>query len=397
MIAVDNDLLRGYIHMWRRRVSREEAMAIRAEIQERTPLENAEMEYEREPGRRKQRRPGFNRARLLDLMAESVEIGAREAFQREERVSLTMHVKGVRDFVKVQGKVRKCTRVNILRQPAFAIFIEFDRLDSSQVKKLSWARDQLVPKRRPVRLKREEETPAPTPAPTPTPAPAANTRETTPPEKVVPPPETTARIRRPVALLELIDGLDRFEVTSDLVLAIIEAAEAGMDVEVLYPQESARPQLAEGEPAEEETVGENLPGKGQARPMNVYRLARNTQLYFSEEGRPVGPAAELIYLSRLQAPESCFAVVLELDTMFQPGTQGFKRGSILLFSTTERVDSGDFAFVKSRSGDEFAQVFFDKQDSVRIRLLNPKYRERVVRRSEVRLLCKLVGHYEDLI
>ena len=69
--------------------------------------------------------------------------------------------------------------------------------------------------------------------------------------------------------------------------------------------------------------------------------------------------------------------------------------SLLLFSINEPVNSGDFAFIKSRQVDEFAQVFFDKTDEIRIRPLNSNYRERVARRSEVRLLCKLVGHYAD--
>ena len=82
--------------------------------------------------------------------------------------------------------------------------------------------------------------------------------------------------------------------------------------------------------------------------------------------------------------------------MTHDGTQSFERSAILVFSTTEKVESGDLAFIKTRAKDEFAQVFFDKEDEVRLRLLNPKYPERVVKRHEVRVLCKMIGYYQDL-
>ena len=386
-LAVDNAAPRDYIRGTKAWTFSGDEMAIRAEIPERTPIENVEMEYTRESESRKRRRGGFNRARLLDLSETSLELGAREAFRSGEKLSVSMHVKRIKDFMKIDCKVRKCTRVTILKQPAFAVILEFGKLAPDQAKNLAWARDQLVPKRQAAPLQRAEEKREVTPMP--------RVVEKAAPRRDEPAPEAKARVRRPVALLELIDGLDKFEVTDDLILAIIEAAEADMDVEVLYPKDAVGRLPDEEEPEAQETPAQALPVEGQARPMNVYRLARNTRLYFSEEGQPVGPAAELIYLSRLKTPANCFAVELGMDTMTQTGAPSFSRGSILLFSTTERVDSGDFGFIKTRSGDEFAQVFFDKNDEIRVHPLNSRYREHVVRRSEVRLLCKLIGHYED--
>ena len=359
-------------------------MAIGVVVPDRIPLKNAELEYERAPKYRKQRRPGFNRARLLDLTDKSVEIAAREAFEVGEQVSLKMHVKGVKNFLSISGEVKKrSTRVNILKQPAFAILIDFGPLKAGEAKKLSWARDQLVSRQGPVRLRRKEE--------------RDETADTTVADRAASAPEAAARVKRPVALLELIDGLDKFEVTGDLIMAVIEAAEAGMDVEVLYPKRVSRPLLQEEEEVpEEELEAEVISQEGPIRPMNVYRIARDARLHFSDAAQPVGPASELIYLSRLKTPKDCFAVVLERDNMQHPGEKSFKRGSILIFSAAERVNSGDFAFVKTRSADEFAQIFFDKDAAVRIRPLNPRYHERVVRRSEIHFLCKLIGHYEDM-
>jgi phage repressor protein C with HTH and peptisase S24 domain len=194
----------------------------------------------------------------------------------------------------------------------------------------------------------------------------------------------------------LIDALHKFEVSEDLVLSILEAAEANVDVEALYP-------TARGEaPAESDDSSaepsEPRPGvtEGVARPMGVYRLASNARLYFSEANLPVGPPSELIYISRLKSPEACFAVELGTDSMTNSGTPTFKTGSILIFSTAARVENGDFAYIRGRMSDEFAQVFLEKNDEVRIRPLNPRHHEHTLRRNEVRAMCKLVGCYEDL-
>ena len=95
-------------------------------------------------------------------------------------------------------------------------------------------------------------------------------------------------------------------------------------------------------------------------------------------------------------PETCFAVELGMDTMTQAGWPSFKKGSILVFSTSERVENGDFAFLKLRGNDEFAQVFMEKNEDLRLRPLNPQYREHIARRTEVQTVCKLIGCYEDL-
>ena len=372
-------------------------MAIRAEIRDRVPLENVEIEYVRAGTRTKPIKPGFNRARLLDIGGAAIEMAAREPFHPDDKLTLTLHVKGVRDFLKLDVAVQKMARISLLKQPAYSVVMQYGKLTADQIGKIAWAEDQLVPKRRtPTAIRREEDKNGVSSTSTGTaaaPAPAAPSPATPAPEKPVEAAKPREQVKRPVALLKLIDALASFEVTDDLIMAMIEAAEAGLDVEVLYPAATDSQLLAE-ETTAQAAPAESEPPAG-ARPMNVYRLSSNTRLYFAEGGKPVGPAAELIYLSRLKSPEACFAVELGSDSMTHAGALGFRRGCILIFSTIGQVKDGEVAFVKTRVADEVAQVFFEK-DEVRLRSLNSQYRDRVVRRSEARIMCRLIGHYEDI-
>lgn len=373
-------------------------MAIRPEIPDRTPLEKVEVEYTK-PGNKEPVRPGFNRVRLLDISTEMIEIATREGFPKEDRLDLAIHAKGIRDFLKLECVVQSCSRVTVLKQNAYAVVLGYGKLSTDQLSKITWARQQLVPRslkpatsiRREAQSE-EKSTAAAAPVPAPETAPAAA------PEKVdtpPPPPAAKAEVRRPVALLHLIEALDKFEVTNDLIMAVIEAAESGMDVAVLYPLGAAGKASDVDEESDVVQRPSALPAEGSARPMNVYRLAGNSKIYFSEAGVPVGPPSELIYLSRLKSPDTCFAVELGVDTMAQAGSPSFKPGCILVFCTGARVENGDFAFLKVRGIDEVGQVFFDK-DEVRVRPLNAEYREKILRRNEIKVMCRLIGHYEDM-
>lgn len=371
-------------------------MAIqRQQIEDRTPVENVEIEYHRVTARRTDK-PRFSRARLLDISKENIELGTREPFHGGEKLSLTVHAKAVQDFVTVEAEVTKCFRVTVMKQSAFCVQLDFVKLTKEQEGKIAWTVERYAHKSRPApirgRLRAGER------------AAAGREREARLAERPAARRGATAvaaatrggGVKRPVALLDLIDRLDQFEVTDDVVLAVLEAAEAGMDVEVLYPIEQQTKTVDVEETVEEEVSSAPALPEGQARPISVYRLSSNTRLHFSEEGLPVGPATELIYLSRLKSPESCFAIELGNNTMTQDGFPSFKRGSILIFSTKRTVKSGDFAFVKTRTSDDFVQVFFDETgDRVRLRPLNPDHGERSVRRHEARMLCKLIGCYED--
>ena len=372
-------------------------MAIRqAKIEERTPVEDVELTYTLGTSSKRSTKPRFRRGRMLGISKDKIELGSREAFHIGDTLNLVVHTKRVEDFMRAETKIEKCVRVTVFKQPAFCVEMSFNKLSKEQASKLGWLVDQFGVKERAAPIRRE--TPEPKPAEEAKeapPVPAPKARETS--AEVKPAARAKAhgggRVRRPVALLELMRQLDEFDVTDDLIMAVLESAEAGMDVEVLFPVETR------GRIASEETVemeAEGPPPPSQARPINVYRLAANTTLHFSAAGMPAGPASEMFYLSRLESPETCFGIDLGVDSMTQAGWPSFKEGAILVFSTTEPVEDGDFAYMKMRGKDLFAQIFLPKADEVRIRFLNPEHPEQVAKRREVRVLCKLIGHYEPI-
>ncbi len=110
----------------------------------------------------------------------------------------------------------------------------------------------------------------------------------------------------------------------------------------------------------------------------------------------MGPPVGHIYVSQLD-DEKCFACELADDSMSQlESTPSFKRRDIVIFSITARVEDGDLAYVKSKDGDEFRQVFLEEEDTVRFHPLNGRYRERTVHRFEIRNMCKLRARFHCL-
>jgi len=197
------------------------------------------------------------------------------------------------------------------------------------------------------------------------------------------------QVKRPVALLTLIDKLDSQEVDDDLILSVIEAVEAGIDLNNLFTA-----QVTEFVQETEEEEEEAPPTPETAAPIPVYRLGEGARLYFAADGMPVGPPVHHIFVSRLKYKQ-CFACELRGEEMCTPVYPAFKPGNILIFSAEPRVESGDFVFVKTRQSDEFVQIFFGSEDLVRLRPLNPQFPERTLRRFELKVVCKLVGRYED--
>jgi phage repressor protein C with HTH and peptisase S24 domain len=376
---------------------KEKLMAIRAEYPERTPIENVEVEYERASVSSKTRKPGFTRVRLLAIRQTEIELATRESMPIGEKLNFTLHVKGVKNFVSAVGEIKKNpVRITVVKQPAFAVAVQIGKLTGDQTAKIAWAEEQLMPRQRTAPRRREEERPAgaaPVAAGQPAPATAAAERAA-PAESAPAPVEAAPGVKRPVALLQLIEALDKFQVSDDLVLAIVEAAEAGLDVETLY---AAKPEEVIEEDEESFAADVAMPSDGIVRPMNVHRFADNARLYFSEANVVVGPPSELIYLSRIKTPKTCFALELDSNSMVNAGgARSFKPGSILIFSTSAKVESGDFAYVKTRTSDEFVQVFMEKNEDLRLRPLNSQYREHIARRTEVQTVCKLIGCYEDM-
>jgi hypothetical protein len=351
-----------------------------AKIVEREPVEDVEIEYSLAVASKKVKAPRFKRARLLNINKDQIDLGSREAMRAGLHLSLTIHTKRVQELLTVDAEVTGSNRCTVMRQQAFCVTLKYENLDEALRSKIAWTTAQYGKKEAPQRLIREQ------------PAEDEASEEKA-PVAVEPEPESLIHggdVNRPVSLLELIQKLDDFEVTDDLIFAVIEAAEADMDVQVLFPKEVG--ERAKAEEMADEQIAAAAP-IGPAKPIGVHRLSSSTSLHFSESGMPASPASDMFYFSRIPSPESCFAAVLETDAMKADGHPSFESGTVLVFSTTETLASADFAYMKVRGTDVFAQVFLQKDDIVRIRFLNPDRAEEVVKRRDVRVMCKLVGTY----
>ncbi len=195
-------------------------------------------------------------------------------------------------------------------------------------------------------------------------------------------------VRRPVALLELIGRIDTLEVDDDLVLAVVEAVQSGVHLDRLFTAQVT--DIVQETEKEEE---EEAPELASVTPIPVYRLGDRVRIFFGGDGLPVGPPAGHVFVTSLRG-KKCFGIELHVDNMYFGPYPNFKAGDILVFSTEEQVESGDFVFCKTRHSDEFTQVIFGREDLVRLRALNPQHEERAVRRFEIKVMCKLVGRFE---
>jgi len=89
-----------------------------------------------------------------------------------------------------------------------------------------------------------------------------------------------------------------------------------------------------------------------------------------------------------------FALQVHDNTMRHTGTPSFDRGDVVVFSPNVPARSGDLAFVVTREGGLFRQVFFDANNVVRLRPLNSWYPEQCFHRGEVQGLWKLIAKFE---
>ncbi len=90
----------------------------------------------------------------------------------------------------------------------------------------------------------------------------------------------------------------------------------------------------------------------------------------------------------------CFALEIHDDSMHQAGPPSFERGDIVLFSPNRPARTGDLAFVITRDGGVFRQVFFDANSVLRLRPLNGWHAEQSFAQGEVKGLWKLIGKYK---
>ena len=196
------------------------------------------------------------------------------------------------------------------------------------------------------------------------------------------------RIARPVKLLALIERLESWPVDDNVITAVMEAVESGVDIDGVY--EGTRAGVTDSTVEEEEEV---LEVAESASAIGVYRLGVGPAIHFGKDGLPASPPVEYLFYSELDS-ENCFGCELMNDKMVADVPPYFRRGDILIFSTQEKPQSGDFVFVKVREGDDFTQAFFGRDETIRLRPLNPEHPEQVHKRAEIRQLYRLIARYQ---
>jgi len=307
-----------------------------------------------------------------------------------DKLAVNLHLKGRHSWLKTTAEVRWCRKVP--GRPFKRAGLRFQELDAEQLRLVrNLEHDQLPVQAAEIRgqtgrLIENYKLPAETSEP------GAK------PRSVEAALEAESRrfglrrkeVQRPVALLELIALLEGFEVNEDLILSVLEAVSQGISVEDLFDLETRE----EIRPKRRRVI-EQKP-KEETRVIPVYRLDGKTALHFNEDGVPVTPPVDHVYLSRM-AEDALFAAEVQDDRMTQNAGYSFRPGDLLVFSKSAKVENGNFAFVKSKSeADEFAQVFLSRDDQVRLRFLNANHPERMIRRSEVRAMFKLMLRIERI-
>ena len=126
----------------------------------------------------------------------------------------------------------------------------------------------------------------------------------------------------------------------------------------------------------------------------VFGLVTGVETRNDAEGFLQGVARYHVTLPGV-SDRDCFALEIHDNTMRYSGSPSFDRGAVVVFSPNVPARSGDLAFVMTREGGLFRQIFFDANNVVRLRPLNSWYPEQSFHRGEVQGLWKLVGKYES--
>ena len=150
------------------------------------------------------------------------------------------------------------------------------------------------------------------------------------------------------------------------------------------------------EPAEPapEPPAEEVPQPAQLAPIPVFDLVTGLDTKSDADQLLQGVARCHVTLPGV-TDRDCFAVTVHDNTMRHTGTPSFDRGDVVAFSPNVPARSGDLAFVMTREGGLFRQIFFDANNVVRLRPLNSWYPEQCFHRGEVQGLWKLIGKYES--
>jgi transcriptional regulator with XRE-family HTH domain len=132
----------------------------------------------------------------------------------------------------------------------------------------------------------------------------------------------------------------------------------------------------------------------------LFDITTGRPIEIDNAGEPQGQLEVVLQLPRdkVLGENKAFAVRAPDNSMVRHGSaDDFHLGEVLIFSLNAQPATGDFALVRLAEGMLFRQMDFLDMDRVRLSALSPDFPERIVPRSEIRQMWKLIRHMRSHI
>ncbi len=127
----------------------------------------------------------------------------------------------------------------------------------------------------------------------------------------------------------------------------------------------------------------------------LFDVAHGRSVELDSAGEPQGQLEVVLQLPRdsVLGENKAMALRAPDDSMQNSGgADDFRKDEILIFSLNAQVAHGDFGFVKFADQSLFRKVEFIDQERIRLVPLNRGLPERIVTRSEIKSMWKLIRH-----
>ncbi len=185
------------------------------------------------------------------------------------------------------------------------------------------------------------------------------------------------RLEAPPEFAEVLNLFNAFEFSLETAQDILDVLSKGGDFDVLMREE------------EDDERSEMLRTLAP-----VHEMSESLPAAFDALGVPIGEPISYVFLPNTSATP-VFGLQVNRKATLSSGPPRFAKRDVLLFSSEPARDF-DYAFVVAGNQGWFGQVFFDREDEVRIRPPNEDYGERVLRREDVTAIWRMsakVEHY----
>ena len=115
------------------------------------------------------------------------------------------------------------------------------------------------------------------------------------------------QIARPVKLLALLEKIEGWQVDTEVITAVMEAAEAGIQIDSIY--EGSRTEAVDATVEEEEERAAEVEA---AQPVGIYRLGDGTVIHFGFSSLRIRTSTSVPSTSTVRSVTSCFNILTNL-------------------------------------------------------------------------------------